>query len=83
MTPADTTPYLVQKRAEWYRHLTAAEKSSLVGQMCTEARELARSGISRRHPAYSADETEQALKRLWVGDRLADRVWPAHKHLVP
>jgi hypothetical protein len=55
----------------------------MVDEMSNDARELARGGIRARHPEYSPDEVEHALHRLLVGDELADRAWPAFKHLRP
>ena len=70
-------------RADVFRKMSTAEKALAVKQMSEDTRELARCGIRMRHSEYSAEETEHALHRLLVGDRLADKAWPAFSHLRP
>jgi hypothetical protein len=46
-------------------------------------REVARSGVRNRHPEYDERGVELALHRLWLGDDVARRVWPASAAFPP
>jgi hypothetical protein len=83
VTDSDSSASVARIRTDLFRGMTPGEKTAIVQQMCEETRQLARAGIRDRHPDYSIDEVEHALHRLWVGDALADRAWPAFKHLRP
>lgn len=83
MAHTDTSARTAQVRAELLRSMTPAEKSAAVEEMSAAARELARTGIRRRHPEYGEQEVEHALHRLLHGDALADMAWPEHTHLRP
>ena len=63
--------------------LSLSDRAELVVGLMDDGRELARAGIRMAHPHYDATEVEHALHRLWVGDDLADKVWPDQKHLRP
>jgi hypothetical protein len=52
-------------------------------EMSDESRELSRSGIRRRHPAYSPTDVEWALRRMLYGDDLFGRAWPDAPRIDP
>ena len=83
MAATDTSADARRVLAQVFRRMSVSEKIAMVDEMSNDARELARGGIRVRHPEYSSDEVEHALHRLLVGDELADRAWPAFKHLRP
>ena len=60
-----------------------AGRANLAARLSADTRELARDGIRSRHPDYSEEELELALRRLWLGDLLFRRAWPAHALLAP
>ncbi len=83
MAATDTSAAARKVLSLVFRRMSPAEKIAMVDEMSNDARELARSGIRGRHPEYRPDEVEHALHRLLLGDDLADRAWPAFKHLRP
>eukprot|EP01041_Mallomonas_annulata_P033731 gene33731-biopygen25983 len=83
MAATDTTADARNVLSQVFRRMSPAEKFAMVEEMSNDARELARCGIRARHPEYDPDEVEHALHRLLLGDDLADRAWPAFKHLRP
>jgi hypothetical protein len=83
MAASDTTTDARNVLSQVFRRMSPAEKFAMVEEMSTDARELARCGIRARHPEYDRDEVEHALHRLLLGDDLADRAWPAFRHLRP
>ena len=56
--------------------MTFEQRFDKVVELAETSRELARVGIRRRHPEYSATEVEYALLRLLLGDELYERAWP-------
>jgi hypothetical protein len=56
------------------RRLTPSERGALGLQMSEEARALAADGLRHRRPGASEAEIESALRRLMLGDDLADRL---------
>jgi hypothetical protein len=83
MAATDTSADSRRVLAQVFRGMSPADKLSMVEEMSNDARELSRCGIRTRHPEYEPDEVEHALHRLLLGDDLADRAWPAFKHLRP
>jgi hypothetical protein len=83
MRAADTDPAAERAQIAAYRRMTAASRVELAIRMSEEAREICRAGIVARHPSYSAEEVEYALRRLLLGDQLFRRAWPAAPLLVP
>jgi hypothetical protein len=55
----------------------------VAAKLSADTRELARAGIRARHPEYSADDVESALRRILLGDELFHRAWPALPLLSP
>jgi hypothetical protein len=56
---------------------------SLAVRMSEEVAEIAREGIARRHPEYTAEEVRHAWIRLRLGDALFRRVYPSVPLLPP
>ena len=83
MRLVDTSPGAEATRFAALRKMGSSGRAAALVELCDDSRELARAGIRRRHPGYTADEVEHALHRLLLGDDLADRVWPDAAHLRP
>ena len=83
MLPRDTTRDAHDVQMRWLRRLTARARVELAAEMSEETRELARAGISARHPEYSAGEVSFAMLRLLLGDDLFRRAWPRAPLLSP
>jgi hypothetical protein len=66
-----------------YRRLGAARRAQLAARLSEDVRALSRAGIRARHPAYSDEEVELALRRLLHGDDLYRRAWPGRPLLAP
>jgi hypothetical protein len=76
MRPLDTSPAAWAAQMALLRRLSGAQRLQLGMQMSDGGREIVRSGIRHRHPEYSTDEIEHALRRLMLGDELFQRAWP-------
>ena len=63
--------------------MTFAQRFRQTLSMAELGRELARTGIRRRHPEYSAEQVESAMLRMMLGDDLYRRAWPARPLLDP
>lgn len=57
-----------------FRRLAPADRVELAVQMSEEARALAADGMRHRRPNAGEAEIESAVRRLMLGDELADRV---------
>jgi hypothetical protein len=83
MLPHDTTAAAQAAQLEAYRRLGPAGRARLAAKMSEDARSLTRSGIHARHPSYSNEEVELALRRLLYGDELFRRAWPDRPLIAP
>jgi hypothetical protein len=81
--PRDTTSESHEAQLEAYRRLGPAGRANIAARLSADTRELARGGIRARHPDYTEEEVERALRRLWLGDELFRRAWPSHSLLAP
>jgi hypothetical protein len=81
--PRDTTLKSHEAQLRAYRRLGPAGRASIAARLSEDTRELARGGIRARHPDYTEEEVDRALRRLWLGDELFGRAWPAHPLLAP
>lgn len=79
----DTTSESHEAQLQAYRRLGSAGRANIAARLSADTRELARGGIRARHPDYTDEEVERALRRLWLGDELFRRAWPAHSLLAP
>jgi hypothetical protein len=83
MRARDTTPESHEAQLQTYRRLGATGRARLAGRLSADTRELTRAGIRARHPAYTEEEVELAIRRLLFGDDLFRRAWPARPLLAP
>jgi len=70
----DTSAAAGEAQRAAFRRLSPSERVALAMQMSEEARELAADGLRHRRPGTSEAEIQRALRRLMLGDELADRV---------
>jgi hypothetical protein len=83
MRPRDTTLESHEAQLQAYRRLGAGGRARLAAQLSAATRELTRAGIRARHPAYTQEEVELAIRRLLLGDDLFRRAWPGRPLLAP
>jgi len=83
MRAADTTPESHTVQLEIYRRLGATGRARLAGRLSEETRQISRAGIRSRHPGYSDEDVDHALRRILYGDDLFRRVWPKSPLLTP
>jgi hypothetical protein len=81
--PPDTSPEGHAAQLEVYRRLGPTRRAQLAAQMSVDTRRLTREGIRSRHPDYTAEQTELALRRLLYGDELFRRAWPGRPLIAP
>jgi hypothetical protein len=67
MRPRDTTLESHEAQLQAYRRLGAAGRARLAARLSAATRELTRAGIRSRHPAYTEEEVELAIRRLLFG----------------
>jgi hypothetical protein len=72
--PFDTSPAAAEVQRAVLREMTGSERMALGLQMSDDARQLALDGLRHRHPEFSEAESQRALRRLMLGDELADVV---------
>ena len=77
MSDLDTSPEAAAAQLRWLRLRTLDERLRMTIQLSEDVRELSRCGIRARHPDYSPEEVEWALRRLMLGDELFQAAWPA------
>ena len=83
MRPRDTTAESHSIQMDIYRRMGPARRAQLAAQLSEDVRQLSREGIRARHPAYTDEEVELALRRLLHGDDLFRRAWPGRPLLAP
>jgi hypothetical protein len=81
--PRDTTVESSEAQLDAYRRLGPARRARLAATLSADTRQLARAGIRARHPDYTDQEVELALRRLIYGDDLFCRAWPCSPLLAP
>jgi hypothetical protein len=74
--PRDTAADAERVQRYLFRRMTPAERFAHTARLCEDARQLARAGIRARHPEYTPEHVERALRRLLLGDELVRRAWP-------
>jgi hypothetical protein len=77
MSDHDTSPEAAAVRLRWLRSRTMDERLRMTIQLSEDVREISRCGIRARHPDYSPQDVEWALRRLIFGDELFHAAWPA------
>lgn len=81
--PRDTTADSHNAQLVAYRSLGASRRAQVAAQLSADVRRLSRAGIRSRHPTYTDEEVDLALRRLLHGDDLFRRVWPDRPLLAP
>lgn len=80
---SDTTPDSHAAQMAVYRRLGPAGRVRLAERLSVDTRELTRAGIRSRHPAYTDEEVDHALRRVLYGDDLVARAWPGRSLIDP
>jgi len=83
MRARDTTAAGHAVQMDVYRRLGPARRAELAGCLSADVRRMSRAGIRSRHPTYTDDEVEHALRLLLYGDDLFRRAWPGRPLLAP
>ena len=83
MVSNDTTEQAHAVQMAVYRAMGPARRAEVGLRMADEGRQLARDGIQRRHPHYTAAQVEDALRILYVGPDLFKMAWPDRPLLSP
>jgi hypothetical protein len=81
--PKDTSLESHEAQLQAYRRLGPAGRARLAAELSAKTRELTRAGIRARHPEYTDEQVENALRRILLGDELFHRAWPALPLLSP
>lgn len=76
MPPDDTSPDAHAAHYRWLRGLSYDARLRMAIQLSEDVRELSRCGIRARHPDYTPEQVEWALRRLVLGDDLFCAAWP-------
>ena len=76
MPELDTSPDAHAAHLRWLRARTDDERLRMAIQLSEDLRELSRCGIRARHPSYTAEQVEWALRRMLLGDALFVAAWP-------
>ena len=70
----DTSAAAVEAQRAAFRLLSPSNRAALAFQMSEEARALAVDGLWHRRPDASEAEIQSAVRRLMLGEELADRL---------
>lgn len=81
--PSDTEDEARRLLFEINRRRCPEERHAAALELSDTARTIAIEGIRSRHPAYTDDEVDLALKRLLVGPALFRSAWPDAPALEP
>ncbi len=81
--PHDTTTEAHQVQIAIYRRMGGHRRLQMGLQMADHGRELARSGIRARHPEYSPEQVEDAVRVMYLGRELFQAAWPGRPVLAP
>ena len=83
MRPRDTSLGGHRAQLDAYRRMGAGRRAQIAARLSADVRRLSRAGIRSRHPAYTDEDVELALRRLLYGDDLFRRAWPGRPLLAP
>jgi hypothetical protein len=79
----DTTDDARDAQRHVYRRLGGAARVEIAFRLNTLVRQTAMAGIRRRHPAYTDDDVIAAYRRLTLGDKLVQQVYPGQALVDP
>ncbi|MEO0124440.1 MAG: hypothetical protein ABIL69_10620 [candidate division WOR-3 bacterium] len=71
----DTDQFSEEQQIKIFKKIPGEVKLSMSLDLTRTAIELLKTGIKQRHPEYSDDEIEIALKRLLLTDELYEKVY--------
>jgi hypothetical protein len=74
--PLDTDQSAAVVQLGALRSLSGSERVAIAFELSAAAREISAAGIRFRHPEYSDDEVDHALRRLTLGDDLFEKAYP-------
>jgi len=83
MRKLDTRPEAEKVQIEVFRKMKPEARLKLSLQLSETTKEFLKEGIRTRHPQYSRQEVELALKRILLGERLFKLVYPEAKDIKP
>ncbi len=81
--PRDTSAEAHAAHMAVYRGFSGEKRMELGLRMSDEGRELARSGVALRHPEYTAEQLEDAVRVLYLGREVFEQVWPGRRVPAP
>jgi hypothetical protein len=81
--PLDTSPEVHRMQIERYRRMSGEERVAQALSMSEDLYAFATTGVRVRHPGYTDDEVEAAVRRMRLGDDLFRRAWPDAPLLAP
>jgi len=73
---SDTSPEARRVQIEALRRLGVEGRLKATVALNHLTRELTKTGIRERHPDYSEEQVEFALRRIMLGDKLFREVYP-------
>ena len=79
--PPDTAHDAHMAQIAAARHRSGPQRAAQMAQMIEEVEIIAAAGIRERHPTYTAEEVDHALRVLRLGPQLVIAAWP-HRLLV-
>ncbi|MEO0185464.1 MAG: hypothetical protein ABIL22_08460 [candidate division WOR-3 bacterium] len=71
----DTDQFSEEQQIKIFKKIPGEVKLSMSLDLTRTAIELLKTGIKQRHPEYSDNEIENALKRLLLTDELYEKVY--------
>jgi hypothetical protein len=66
MRSRDTTPEAAAIQEAAYRRIGPTGRFNIAAELSNVVRELARAGIRRRHPDYTAEQISEELARMCI-----------------
>lgn len=81
--PADTSTAAHQAQMRVYRRMSPEARLRTASNMSLEMDELTRTGIRARHPGYTAEQVEDAVRVGRLGESLFRQAWPARQLVRP
>jgi len=76
MTSSDTSPEARRVQQAILRRMSIEEKLEATFALNELGRDATRAGIRMRHPDYTDEQVEYALRRIMWGDKLFREVYP-------
>lgn len=74
--PKDTTLEAARIQYAIWKKMGMEERLKLAFQMSEDMRRVLADGVRHRHPDYTVEQVELAVKRLLLGDKLFREAFP-------